>query len=337
MRFFSRPGGLVLAALMFPAIPVLAQSDPPVMQIVVSPEVCTDRHTLGLTHYVKSINPRRSLFELQKGCLGTAPPTLVGPEMLTGLTLQADYGEGGNTWVDTASSDQAHARSTLNLNPYWGLSEEDAARPDVVKYNFRKSDGSLTRHAGFDTARGEGFAFRTVVTDGSIEGKPWLATSVLSGWTYDAPGQGQVYIGNLGAVAPLLFDIAGGRVTAVQTVPEMNLGGRDSTVEIAMSVTQGNVSGALRANIVNHTEPASRVADEWETALVDIPLIAGYVVGTPEKPLLIAWGVGTTTYIGPRGSYVYAAAFSLTAEPLAPGMTRDAFRAMAASWGAGGG
>ena len=70
------------------------------MQVVVSPEPCADWHTLVMTHYVNPIAPRRSLFELQKGCLdmgGDADsPSLTGPEVLTGMTLRSDYGEGGS-------------------------------------------------------------------------------------------------------------------------------------------------------------------------------------------------------------------------------------------------
>ena len=217
------------------------------------------------------------------------------------------------------------------------MHEEPSDAPEVLAINFRKSNNRGTRNSDLERMNGQGYAFRTALSEAAVPGKTWLGAWTLNGWPYDPGDQGKVNVSNLGSPVPLLFGITDGRISDVETVPELGIGGLDGAVEIDMMITQGSVSGSLRATVLNHIEPVARVSDEWNSVTVEIPHLAGYLVGTAEKPLLIIYGIGTSTYIGPMGQDVYTANVSFTAEPLLVGMTREAFREEAASWGLDGG
>jgi hypothetical protein len=297
----------------------MAQSDPLVMTRVISPDPCTAWHSLTLVHYTTShLDPRRSFFELHKGCFDPAVPALTGPEPLTGLTLRHDWGD-TRAWqkLDTGNFD--HDRSQLTVGPFASVVAVSAT---ILTLETRLAPQRSLRHPAIHEVNGRGVAFSTPLSEMVLADGPWMATWLHARWFYDVGDTGTVRSSPIAIYYEFFFDLVGGRATNVRAIPT---GSPDLTgFGFDLTVSGGVVAAALSAEFTNGADPATHEPGEWQTARVAIPDISGYLLGPANDAAIAAFGVGQQVFTGPLGTDVEAAFTTFTASPLPPGITPEA-------------
>lgn len=328
------------------AMPALGQTTAtaiPEMPVVAGTAPCAAWNTLMLTGYYFGAPMAPTRFELQTGCFDPSAPAIASPEPVSGLILRSDDGYGLRRWISSEADEyfepvvEMEAFPLEGLLPYIGPMQALIPLIDggeVAAIAFQKGQGQAARHPGADFAMGFGAAFRTAVHENDLPDGTWFGFWHFDHWmqSYEDPVPNSVYIEDIdtGVIHPVFFEIAGGRVqnSRLAVLERPIHGVRSGRFELAVS--QATVTGVLEAELANAAEPGARFDAEWERGSVSVANITGYLVGTPQDPVIVAFGVGTATFGGATGEDTQVVPLHLIAEPLPEGMTEaDVLEAIA--------
>jgi hypothetical protein len=322
-RHSSRPRAQAIATslvLFAGCTSAVAQSDPVVMTRVIAPDPCPAWHSLMLVHYRAHAQLDRDIYELQKGCYDPVAPALMGPEPMTGLSLRNDF-VSSRIWQKLDSGDFDHTRSSLTVGDHYtgaaGVSDS------VVGLDLDLPSQRSVRHPWADDVTGRGIAFAMPLQETTLTGGTWIASwaQIGRGWNYESD-VGTVTAYPIWVSRSFLFDLIDSRVSNIRPMPWT--GDALTGFGFDLSVSGGVVTAGLSAVLTNPTDPATRVAGEWQTIEVTIPDVTGYLIGPATDPSLVAYGVGQEVFRGPTGVDIEETLLSIVAFPLPPGVTPEA-------------